>query len=182
MGMKNKKRVIMILGILIVVGIFIISIFGRNTAIKLSLKDFCQEDEFLYGQTKWGDSVEDVKQTFPTALEIDTYRSFGENVFYNAKKPFLLDGQKADVSLEFLNDQLQVIQFSFNLSDNSEEWVEKQIEQLQDLIGMEDEQYDNSAEPLPSVGYRWDTENATLQVVWIKGTDDTSVIFSLGHK
>ena len=60
---------------------------------------------------------------------------------------------------------------------------EKQIEQLQDLIGMEDKQYDNSAEPyLPSVGYRWDAENTTLQVAWIKGPGDTSVIFSLGLK
>ena len=181
--MKNKKKIIIILVILAVVGIFIALTYGRNTAIKLSLKDFCQESEFQYGQTNWGDSLEEVKQTFPTALEIDTYLTSGESEIYNAKKTFLLDGQKAKVSLEFLNDQLQGVRFSFKVSDNCEEWFEKQIEQLQDLIGMEDKQYDNSAEPyLPSVGYRWDAENTTLQVAWIKGPGDTSVIFSLGLK
>ena len=34
-------------------------------------------------------------------------------------------GEEAEVSLEFLNDQLQGVRFSFKISDDSEVWVEK---------------------------------------------------------
>lgn len=94
---------------------------------------------------------------------------------------FLLDGQTADAFLEFQDNRLQALQFGFEMDGNAEEWFEKQIGQLQGLLGAESEAFENDGGPFRSRGYKWETERTALQVVLIYGTK-ANVIFSLGSK
>lgn len=158
-------------------------LIGRNAKKNLSLENFRQDGEYQYLQLEWGTSVEVAKKLLKTSMETDPGRSpTPDNYeFYKTKKLYLLDGQTTDASLEFQGNRLQLVHFDFSLDENGEEWFDKQIGQLQELFGPESESFGNEGEPFQSRGYKWETENSTLQVILVYGTK-AYVIFSLGSK
>ena len=179
-----KKKIfvvgLLLLAVIIGVGAYFI---GRNTKKKLSLEDLRQEGEYQYLQLEWGISVEDAKRKLKIPMETDPSRIPAPDKFefYKTKECFVLDGQTADASLEFKDNRLQALQFSFEIDENAEEWFIKQIGQLQELFGTESEALESDGGPFRSRSYKWETEKTTLQVVLIYGTN-ANVIFSLGSK
>ena len=180
----EKKKIfvvgLLLLAVIIGVGAYFI---GSNTKKKLSLEDLRQGGEYQYLQLAWGISVNDAKQKLKIPMETDPGRSPAPDKFefYKTKECFLLDGQTADAFLEFQDNRLQALQFGFEMDGNAEEWFEKQIGQLQGLLGAESEAFENDGGPFRSRGYKWETERTALQVVLIYGTK-ANVIFSLGSK
>lgn len=179
------KKKIFVLGLILLVliiggGAYFL---GKNAKRKISLEDLQQGGEYQYLQLAWGISVDDAKQKLKIPMETDPGRIPAPEKFefYMTKECFLLDGQTADAHLEFHNNRLQALQFSFEIDENAEEWFKKQIGQLQELFGTESEALESDGGLFRSRSYKWETERTTLQVVLIYGTK-ANVIFSLGSK
>ena len=180
----TKKKIlvtgIILLAVIVGAGAYFIGRIAKKT---LALEDFQMGGEYQYLQLAWGTSVADAKKTLKTSLETDPGKSPAPDhyEFYKTKKQYVLDGQTTRASLEFQGGRLQALQFAFAMDENGAEWFEKQIGHLQELLGSESERFENEDERFQSRGYKWDTEETTLQVVLIYGTK-ANVIFSLGSK
>lgn len=181
--MKNKKRIICIFSIVAVLGM-LFWVLAAKGGKKLALNELQVNGEFQYAKAAWGISVEEAERNLSVKLEWDENRSVanGNTMFYISKEAFLMDGHKANASLEFANDQLQLIQISF--SDSEQDWYENQIKILQKLYGQEKEKVENALGSLLSQGYRWDTEKTSLQVVYMRDAESTKgrMIISIGLK
>ena len=181
--MKNKKLVICIISIVAVLCVLFL-ILGAKGETKFALSELQVNGEFQYAKAAWGISVEEAEKSLSAELEWDKNRSVanGNTMFYYSKKTLLMDGHKANVSLEFANDQLQLIQISFR--DSELEWYENQIKILQELYGQEKEKIESVLGSLLSQGYRWDTEKTSLQVVHMRDAESSKgrMIISIGLK
>ena len=189
--MKKKTKVIAIFSAIVVLLLSAtIVCFLQNKDYKdveLSLNSFQSDIEYQYDDVKWLSSVQEVNKHLPYSLNKDPQREIvDESInYYTSKNKYILDGQSASASFQFVKDQLQIIQFSFILDENSDQWFEDQVTNLQQLYGKETDTLNSSSEQLQlkSVGYRWDTDNTSLQIILLTGDNKTpSVTLSIGVK
>ncbi|MBE5868159.1 MAG: hypothetical protein E7293_04255 [Lachnospiraceae bacterium] len=189
--MKKKSKIIAIISVIIVLllSTAIIHLLQHKDSkdVILSLSSFQSDNEYQYDNIKWQSSVQEVQKNLPYSLERDTYRESGSDTiaYYKAKNKHILDGQSGAASFEFVKDQLKIVQLSFHLDDDADQWFEKQVTKLQELYGTEYVKSENSSEQLhlKSIGYRWDKNNTSLQFVMLSGDNrNPSAIFSVGVK
>lgn len=173
--MKNKTRKMIIIPVvaalmLLCAIIFIIKTRGYNDVV-LSLDSLKSDNIYQFNDIKWGMSVEEVNRKLPNKLQENTARTVSsENIaFYTSKNRYLLDEQSSYASFEFNNDELKIIQFSFHLHDDYHQWFENQVKKLTELYGTESEKMENASDKMQSIGYRWDTDTTTLQLILMTG-------------
>ena len=180
----NKKNMILIAPILLVI-IVIISVrfFDNSKVTELSLESLKSGDEYCYEDLKWGMSKADVKKIISYKLQIDTSRRpFPDGViYYKANTIFVLDDQNASVTYAFQNDKLEIIKFNFHLNEDYMQWFEKQVNQLTKFYGSESQKMENVSDQYQSIGYKWETENTTLQLIMMTGsTINPSAVIGIG--
>lgn len=171
----KKKSWIMIGAVIIIVLVLLAIAFavtrGRGGADKepvtLSLETFRHNGEYQYGEIAWKLPQSEVSKIWQYTWEKDDSREPlpADITYYKSSNAFLLDGQAATATFEFQNDELQIIQFAFHLDDKYIEWFEKQAEKLIQLYGAESERMENTSELFNSIGYKWETDTTTLQLI-----------------
>lgn len=174
---KILKRLVLIGGILAVALVVALAIVGKKQAeaakLDFDVLQFQTNGEFQYGELAFGASCNAVFSQTGTALAADHSRApFPMNgAFYRLDEQYILVGQKADVLLDFYDDQLTVVRLSFRLEGEYEQWFSQLTEHLQRCYGPAQETL-NTVSPetgIATTGYKWDTENTTLQVVLQQG-------------
>ena len=78
-------------------------------------------------------------------------------------------GRSATAAFEFHDGGLSTVKFSFHLGEDYEEWIAEQVQTLTSLYGQETDKMENSSDGFASKGYRWDTENTSLQIILMTG-------------
>lgn len=175
-----KKKTGIIIGISIIILLLILAVIyavassqdkTENEKVPLSLEGFQQNGEYQYDEIAWKLSQEEVSKIWQYTWEEDNSRDPlpADVTFYKSSNAFLLDGQTATATFEFQNDELQIIQFAFALDDKYSEWFENQVEKLTQLYGAESEKMENTSELFNSIGYKWETDTTTLQLILMTG-------------
>lgn len=182
----NKKLLLPL--VLIVIILCAALLMPKNTSAKetvLSLDALKKDDQYQLENLSWGMTVKEVSKQLPYALKENTDRaiSSGNITFYQSSNVYTLDEMKSYASFEFHDDRLALIQFSFELEEDSEAWFETQAEALTRLYGAASDTFENSSDTMRSIGYRWDTENTSLQLVLLSGNSiHTTAVLSIGQK
>ena len=134
------------------------------------LDELSADGEYQFGGLAWGASLEDVKKALPYELaEGMKWEADGEYIEYNADTPFELGGRSATAAFEFHDGGLSTVKLSFHLGEDYEEWIAEQVQTLTSLYGQETDKMENSSDGFASKGYRWDTENTSLQIILMTG-------------
>lgn len=182
----NKKLLLPL--VLIVIILCAALLIPKNTSSKeivLSLDALKKDEQYQFEDLCWGMTVKEVCKQLPYTLRENTDRtiSSGNIAFYQSSDVCTLDEMKSYASFEFHDDKLALIQFSFELNEESEAWFETQAEALTRLYGAESDKLENSSDTMRSIGYRWDTENTSLQFVLLSGDSiHTTAVLSIGQK
>jgi len=94
---------------------------------------------------------------------------------YTSEEELSLDNAKANMNLEFSNDQLNQVSFTFYLEKDAKEWIQKEVDELNSLYG------DVETTGLDNQTYQWSGEqNTVLQmVVFSKNDEKATVILSV---
>ena len=191
-GLNMKKRKLLIVLILLVLIVLSLAVYlgvrnekGRSTA--LALEQLMDGNEYQYVDAKWGMSPKEVKKAVPYAIKKDenNVSSYNGRYFYKSKYPVVLDGYTANASFEFIDDQLTCIKFNFRLGDNYDKWFNTQVDALRELYGEESDTMENSSDEynLTSKGYKWDTEQTTLQIILMTGDSiNPTVMIGVGSR
>lgn len=171
-----KKRIFTTIIILIVVFLlaFVLYFFvfaKDNSDRVLSLDALKYNGEYQYTELEWGSSLSQVKRKLPFSItdftEIEPYDEHYST--YRLENLFTLDGSSSVATLEFYDGKLQRISFSFQLNDNYMEWFDEQVAELTDLYGAETDKMENTFGQFHSIGYKWNTDASTLQIILVEG-------------
>ncbi len=145
----------------------------EEEAISVPLDAFeTEEGAYQFDSYEWGSPMEEVLEEFPyTMAELLMAKdSNPEGLdYYIAEEPFALDGQPAELRLEFQEEKLKEVRFSFKLDDSYAEWYETQVQELTGLYGKPDRQTVNTLDALGMTNWScaWDTEETSLQFLLI---------------
>lgn len=187
----NKKKLLWIVPILVVAVIALLLVIsfrvgrekaatGGDGSIAILLEQLKNGDEYCYKELEWGSSVQSIEKLFPCEIEKNTDSSLPNNLaIYNAKTPFVLNDVIGTVSCEFQDDKLKSIKFSCHLGEDCWQWFDARVEELIRLYGKESDKMENSSDKYSSVGYKWDTNDTTLQIILMTG-DSVTPSFTLG--
>ena len=86
---------------------------------------------------------------------------------YTSEEELSLDNAKANMNLEFSNDQLNQVSFTFYLEKDAKEWIQKEVDELNSLYG------DVETTGLDNQTYQWSGEqNTVLQMVVFSKNDE----------
>jgi len=146
---------------------------NHNYGLPLTLDQFKQSDKYQYNEIEWGSSVDSVTALLPYPITTDSNISgaLPENVvYYKSQNRFFLDGQSSSAAFEFYDGKLKTVKFDFHLDENYAEWFDAQVEKLLQLYGKENDKMAQSSSTLCSKGYKWETDDTTLQIILLTGT------------
>ncbi len=173
--MKKRSVIVLIIFALLLVLILLIKYItpGRENMedYALSIEQFKTEGEYRYCGAPWLISVKEFKKYVPYTIVKDEGKvtSSTGRVFYRSNYPVVLNGYSTKACFEFLSDHLNTVQFHFHLDDDYEQWFEKRVGELKTLYGKETDTLDSASEDYVFKGYKWDTENTTLQIILVTG-------------
>ncbi len=192
---KWIKRILLIVifAVLVYSILYILSAVYNKKAIEadvmtFELQQLYKDGEFQFGDFKWGMSVEEVNAQMPYLLESFTESYTNRKIIeYTPQNTYVMDGKKCKSFFQFEEEKLTMIQHSFRVDEDYEEWFEMLIEQLTLLYGKESGKTELFGEEnkINSIGYRWDTSETTLQIVLITGNTAShhpSIIISVAKK
>lgn len=182
--MKKKKFLVILLiiiGMMVLVGIILFRNEDKNYI--LSLKDFKDGEVFQFSEIPWKASKEEAEDIIGLSLLEDPHRTPApEGIqFYISDKEYLLNGVRTNPSFEFHDDKLWIVQFYFDIEENSQEWFESIVEELKGLYGVETDKFENPNANISSRGYKWNASNTSLQIISMTG-DNThpQIVISVG--
>ena len=135
---------------------------GENQIRKLDLKGLCTKEQiFQYEDFSWGmDTEETFNQSSLKFDEKDLGQTQDSAKTYTSEEELSLDNAKANMNLEFSNDQLNQVSFTFYLEKDAKEWIQKEVDELNSLYG------DVETTGLDNQTYQWSGEqNTVLQMV-----------------
>ncbi|MBE5869444.1 MAG: hypothetical protein E7293_10915 [Lachnospiraceae bacterium] len=167
--------------LLFVIALLIILHFPKKETYDdttLSLESLQSDGEYQFGNIEWRLSLPWVNDKLPYHLAQDTTKGqpdkkkFTYNInYYKTKNRYVLDGQAAKATFEFVAGSLEVIKFNFHLDDDYQQWFEDQVAKLQQLYGAESDKIETFSQELniKTIGYRWDTDRTTLQFLLTTG-------------
>lgn len=160
----------LVLAVLVI--LIVLKINQSEKDMELSLESLKNNNMYLYKEIEWGISYEELKNVFPYQLQevANVTQDSSQVLIYNTENKYNLDGQVAVGTFEFYDDSLQIIKFDFHLDDEYEHWFNEQVKQLKELYGEESQKMENSSDMFQSIGYRWDTDTTTLQLIMITGS------------
>lgn len=98
---------------------------GENQIRKLDLKGLCTKEQiFQYEDFSWGmDTEETFNQSSLKFDEKDLGQTQDSAKTYTSEEELSLDNAKANMNLEFSNDQLNQVSFTFYLEKDAKEWI-----------------------------------------------------------
>lgn len=155
---------------------------------EIVLDQFSTEAEYQFDTVSWGSTVAEVADLTSTELIKDTTKEpFPEGYeIYNSEASYSLDEQSCNTSYEFQDGALNIVKFDFYaLSDKDNEWIDSQIEKLNQLYGNETDKIENeNAEMhMKSTVYKWETDQTMLQFTVITGpSGDPHAVIALVRK
>ncbi len=173
--MKKKSIIIVSVLVSLVIALFLSKyIFREEDVVEtpvLTMAQLKTDGEYRYCGTPWLISQKELNDYIPYKIVRDQEKvsSTTGRVFYRSKYPVSLDGYSTKACFEFLSDHLNTVQFHFHLGDDYELWYEKRVEELKTLYGEETDTLDNASEECVFKGYKWETENTTLQIILVTG-------------
>ena len=142
---------------------------GENQIRKLDLKGLCTKEQiFQYEDFSWGmDTEETFNQSSLKFDEKDLGQTQDSAKTYTSEEELSLDNAKANMNLEFSNDQLNQVSFTFYLEKDAKEWIQKEVDELNSLYG------DVETTGLDNQTYQWSGEqNTVLQMVVFSKNDE----------
>ena len=174
--MKKAYKIIPVIALIALVLIFTIYFLTREKTYDsslLTLEQLKQGEEYQFDEITWNISAKEVSSLLPYYLLKDTQKTpVPTNItYYKSRNYYVLDGQSATASFEFHSDELKILKFDFHLDENYEEWFEKQVAGLTQLYGPESDKMENVSEQFNSVGYKWQNDNTTLQIILLTGNN-----------
>lgn len=146
--------------------------------IPASLDSFyiTEDGRWQYENLSWGNVEDETLDQLPykmTKQEIDLEMNPNATgyAFYTAEEVFSLEGQRAQLRIEFDGGRLTEVRFNFHLDDSYEEWYTTVTEELAQRYGEPDEIYENTFESqeMESWGCRWDRKDTTMQLNMMAG-------------
>ena len=168
--MKEKRRRILMLvlaGVALLLLVF--RIVSRNKPLEpmeTETLELTVDGEFQYGKLAWNLSYEQIQDLLAEKLSFHEERApFPEyDAFYIARDAIRLNGQQGDLLLEFFNNKLNTVRFSFRLEGDYEGWFQSLADRLTQLYGAPAETVSRQGS-ITTAGYRWNKEHTTLQLV-----------------
>ena len=187
--MRNTNKVkYIILSIVLMIGLVVGLLMVYNyydRPMELSLDSLKVNNNYQFEEISWNMSVEEVKNAIPYTIVLDSEsKTLPPSVnYYKSEAEFILDEQVAYAMFEFHDDRIRSVKFDFHLNEDYEQWFGRQIEKLNKLYGQESHRMENSTDVFQSIGYRWDTDYTTLQLIMVKGEDiHTTATLGIGYK
>lgn len=152
-----------------------------------ALEDLRSGTEFQYGALAWEASPEEILARLPKNTSLHYKRGpFPLGYAYYINQGFCsIDGRTGDLLLDFRDDRLQIVRFSFWLKAGDETWYNILGEELIALYGPADEILGNVSVDgtITTRGYKWNGETTTMQLVLQYGEGIApSVTLSLGKR
>ena len=143
---------------------------GGSQSRDLDLKELCTEEQvFQYADFEWGtDSEQLFKQSF---LKFDE-KDLGQG---ESKEKFSLENAESNMDLEFSDGQLSQVSFTFDIEQDANTWIQKEVDELNSLYG------GGIATGLGNQIYQWQGEQDTvLQLTaFTEGDESATVILSV---
>ncbi len=182
-----KKRIIIII-VLTLVALFLAGYFLliKDAASELSLEQLKSEEQYQYGKLIWGMSRRETENVLGYKLTEDESRqtSASDKSYYLAPNTVTLNKYKATVSFEYYKNELNTVKLQFRVGEDGAEWFEDTVKQLTALYGEKSDSVDNTADVFDKavriMGYKWDTEETTLQILMISGEATPTVVLGVG--
>ena len=133
---------------------------GENQSRELDLKGLCTEEQvFQYEDFSWGIDEKDLGQTKDSAKT------------YTSEEEFSLENEKANMDLEFSDDQLNQVSFTFEIEKDAKEWIQKEVDELNSLYGS------GETTGLGNQIYQWKGEqNTVLQMTAFSKNDEKATV------
>ena len=143
---------------------------GGSQSRDLDLKELCTEEQvFQYADFEWGtDSEQLFKQSSLKFDEKDLGQGDESSTkTYESKEKFSLENAESNMDLEFSDGQLSQVSFTFDIEQDANTWIQKEVDELNSLYG------GGIATGLGNQIYQWQGEQDTvLQLTaFIKLTD-----------
>lgn len=185
--MKNKKFYfyIFLLALLVLVAVFFIpkqnETRQNEVILKLNPLFECGENH-KHQNIVWDMSPKEVSKII--SIQKDEYRvpPSGSYVAYNSKSECVIAGRCSDLSFEFTDNKLNLMQFYFHIDDSIDTWFAEQVSFLREILGSEMDSVNNSGEMFSSEAYRWDFNDSSVQ--FAKMTTNSSgkktIVLSIG--
>lgn len=100
---------------------------GENQSRELDLKGLCTEEQiFQYEDFNWGTDTEEIfKQSSLNFDEKDLGQIQDSAKIYTSEEEFSLENAKTNMDLEFSDDQLSQVSFTFKIEKDAKEWIQK---------------------------------------------------------
>lgn len=181
----NKKYVPCIICLIfLLVGILFLFPTKRNNPqneVIIQMNTLLECSEYHAHQNLiWDMSPDEVSKII--SIQKDDYRISESYVAYNSESECIMNGRTGQLSFEFADNQLNLIQFYFQTDDCVETWFEEQIAQLRGIYGNEKESRNISNELLDGENYRWDFDDTSLQFAKMTTNKNGSVtlVLSIG--
>ena len=148
----------------------------------LEIADFKNGEVFQFNEVPWEASKEETEDIIGLSLVEDPYRNPApEGIkLYISDEEYFLNGISATPYFEFHDDKLWIVQLYFDVDENSQEWFESIVEELNGLYGAETEKFSNSSGKTENVGYKWNADNTSLQIISMAQSTSMRVIISIG--
>ena len=147
---KNKTTKIMVCSFLLFL-LFTISC-SSNLTTELSLDGFLQKGEYQFGTLAWGSPPNSV------AKNLSIIKLKSENPSrqcYKVDNRYILDDNFPVMELEFFDQKLGCVTFTFLIENGYEEWFTKQLDSLSQIYGKPNEQAKSMLEQVQAENYRW---------------------------
>ena len=151
---------------------------GGSQSRDLDLKELCTEEQvFQYADFEWGtDSEQLFKQSFLKFDEKDLGQGDESSTkTYESKEKFSLENAESNMDLEFSDGQLSQVSFTFDIEQDANTWIQKEVDELNSLYG------GGIATGLGNQIYQWQGEQDTvLQLTaFTEGDESATVILSV---
>lgn len=151
---------------------------GGSQSRDLDLKELCTEEQvFQYADFEWGtDSEQLFKQSSLKFDEKDLGQGDESSTkTYESKEKFSLENAESNMDLEFSDGQLSQVSFTFDIEQDANTWIQKEVDELNSLYG------GGIATGLGNQIYQWQGEQDTvLQLTaFTEGDESATVILSV---
>ena len=132
---------------------------GGSQSRDLDLKELCTEEQvFQYADFEWGtDSEQLFKQSSLKFDEKDLGQGDESSTkTYESKEKFSLENAESNMDLEFSDGQLSQVSFTFDIEQDANTWIQKEVDELNSLYG------GGIATGLGNQIYQWHGEQDTV--------------------
>ena len=149
----------------------------RHTLLSMLSSPFPLYLVFQYADFEWGtDSEQLFKQSSLKFDEKDLGQGDESSTkTYESKEKFSLENAESNMDLEFSDGQLSQVSFTFDIEQDANTWIQKEVDELNSLYG------GGIATGLGNQIYQWQGEQDTvLQLTaFTEGDESATVILSV---